>query len=106
MPKQPLNALIVKEGEGRQDAVAIDDHIFMSRGISNSYLVTTDDGHVQINMGMYFEADEIKRRFGAVSDRPLKVIIFTQEEQVAAWAREHLTGPDTIIHTLSPISTI
>ena len=34
-----------------------------------------------------------------------QVIIFTQEEQVAAWAREHLTGPDNIIHTLSPIST-
>ena len=36
--KQPLNALIVKEGEGEQDAVPIGDGIFMSRGISNSYL--------------------------------------------------------------------
>jgi uncharacterized protein YhaN len=34
-----------------------------------------------------------------------QVIIFTQEEQVAAWAREHLTGPDNSIHTLSPVST-
>ena len=37
--KQPLNALIVKEGEGVQDAVPLGDGIFMSKGISNSYLV-------------------------------------------------------------------
>ena len=54
--KQPENALIVKEGEGQQDAVALGDGIFMSRGISNSYLVTTSDGDVQINTGMHFEA--------------------------------------------------
>ena len=30
--KQPLNALIVKEGEGTQDAVPLGDGIFMSRG--------------------------------------------------------------------------
>ena len=65
--KQPRNALVVKEGEARQDAVPVGDDIFMSRGISNSYLVTTPDGDVQINTGMYFEANEIKRRFGQVS---------------------------------------
>ena len=47
--KQPLNALIVKEGEGVQDAVALGDGIFMSKGISNSYLVTTSDGDVLVN---------------------------------------------------------
>jgi glyoxylase-like metal-dependent hydrolase (beta-lactamase superfamily II) len=100
MPKQPLNALIVKEGEGRQDAVGINDHIFMSRGISNSYLVTTSGGDVQINTGMYFEADEIKRRFGAVSDGSLKVIIFTQghADHVGGWSRFDGPGIETIAH--------
>ena len=60
--KQPENALIVKEGEGQQDAVPLGDGIFMSRGISNSYLVTTPDGDVLINTGMHFEAAEIRRR--------------------------------------------
>jgi DNA repair protein SbcC/Rad50 len=32
-----------------------------------------------------------------------QVIIFTQEEQVAVWARDHLTGPGNTIHTLSPL---
>jgi glyoxylase-like metal-dependent hydrolase (beta-lactamase superfamily II) len=100
MPEQPLNALIVKEGEGQQDAVAVNDHIFMSRGISNSYLVTTDDGNVQINTGMYFEADEIKRRFAAVSNLPLKVIIFTQghADHVGGWSQFDGPGIETIAH--------
>jgi alkyl sulfatase BDS1-like metallo-beta-lactamase superfamily hydrolase len=100
MPKQPLNALIVKEGEGQQDAVVINDHIFMSRGISNSYLVTTEAGDVQINTGMYFEAGEIKRRFGAVSNGPLEVIVFTQghADHVGGWSQFDRPGIETIAH--------
>jgi alkyl sulfatase BDS1-like metallo-beta-lactamase superfamily hydrolase len=98
--KQPLNALIVKEGEGVQDAVPLGDGIFMSKGISNSYLVTTTDGDVLINSGMYYEAEEIKRRFGAVSSNPLRVIVFTQghADHVGGWSQ--LTGPgvETIAH--------
>ncbi len=96
--KEPLNALIVKEGEGSQDAVAVGDGIFMSRGISNSYLVTTGDGDVQINTGMYFEAEEIKRRFGAVSQGPLRVIVFTQghADHVGGWSQFDAPGVETI----------
>jgi len=91
--KQPLNALIVKEGEGTQDAVSLGDGIFMSRGISNSYLVTTPDGDVLINSGMAHEAPEITRRFAAVSSKPLRVIVFTQghADHVGGWSQ--LTGP-------------
>jgi alkyl sulfatase BDS1-like metallo-beta-lactamase superfamily hydrolase len=93
--KEPLNALIVKEGEGEQDAVSLGAGVFMSRGISNSYLVTTPDGDVQINTGMYFEAPEIRRRFGAVSTGPVRVIVFTQghPDHVGGWSQ--ITRPDT-----------
>jgi alkyl sulfatase BDS1-like metallo-beta-lactamase superfamily hydrolase len=96
--KQPLNALIVHEGDGQQDAVGINDHIFMSRGISNSYLVTTPDGDVQINTGMYFEVEEIKRRFTAVSGGPLRIIIFTQghSDHVGGWSQFDSPGVQTI----------
>jgi glyoxylase-like metal-dependent hydrolase (beta-lactamase superfamily II) len=96
--KQPLNALIVKEGEARQDAVPVGDDIFMSRGISNSYLVTTPDGDVQINTGMYFEADEIKRRFGQVSGNPRRVIVLTQghADHVGGWSQFDGPGIETI----------
>jgi alkyl sulfatase BDS1-like metallo-beta-lactamase superfamily hydrolase len=96
--KQPLNALIVKEGEGRQEAVALADRIFMSRGISNSYLVATDDGDVQINCGMYFEAEEIKRRFGAVSSGRLRIVVLTQghSDHVGGWSTFDGPGVETI----------
>jgi glyoxylase-like metal-dependent hydrolase (beta-lactamase superfamily II) len=96
--KQPENALIVKEGEGTQDAVALEDHIFMSRGISNSYLVTTADGDALINTGMHFEAEEIKARFARVSSNPLRVIVFTQghPDHVGGWSQFDGPGVETI----------
>src|SRR5207249_11068991 len=74
---ESLDALI-KQGEGRQDAVAVGDGIFMSKGIANSYLVTTPEGDLLINTGLHTEAPEIKARFGRVSDSPLRAIVFTQ----------------------------
>lgn len=96
--KQPENALIVKQGEGVQDAVSLGDGIFMSRGISNAYLVTTPDGDVQINTGMYFEAEEIKRRFGSVSSNPLRAIVLTQghSDHVGGWSQFDAPGIETI----------
>ena len=41
---QPLNALIINAGQGRQDAVALGNDIFMSRCVSNLYRVLTPGG--------------------------------------------------------------
>jgi alkyl sulfatase BDS1-like metallo-beta-lactamase superfamily hydrolase len=97
--KQPLNALIVKEGEGKQDAVRLGEGIFMSRGISNSYLITTDEGDLQINTGMYYEASAIKERFSSVSNGPLRVIVFTQghPDHVGGWSQFDAPGVETIV---------
>jgi glyoxylase-like metal-dependent hydrolase (beta-lactamase superfamily II) len=102
--KQPLNALIVKEGEGPQDAVPLGNGIFMSRGISNSYLVTTPDGDVMINTGMYFEAEEIKARFGRVSSNPVRVIVFTQghSDHVGGWSQFDAPEVETIAQADHP----
>jgi exonuclease SbcC len=35
-----------------------------------------------------------------------QVVVFTQEEQVAAWAHEHLTGPRHAIRKLAPVPVI
>ena len=96
--KQPLNALVVRAGEGTQDAVPLGDGIFMSKGISNSYLVTTPDGDVLLNTGMYTEAEEIKRRFGLVSSNPLRVIVLTQghADHVGGWSQLDAPGVETI----------
>src|SRR4051812_45790034 len=85
---------LVKQGEGEQDAVDLGDGIYMSRSIANSYLVTTDDGDLLINTGTDFEAAQIKDRFSRVSNRPLRVITFTQghPDHVGGWSL--FTGPD------------
>ena len=97
--KQPLNALIVKEGEGTQEALPLGGGIFTSKGISNSYLVTTRDVNVLINTGMYNEAAEIQRRFAQVSTDPVRVIVITQghADHVGGWSQFDAPGIETIV---------
>ena len=85
---------LVKQGEGEQEAVDVGDEIFMSRNIANSYLVTTPEGDLLINTGTDFEAAQIKHRFSRVSNRPLRVITFTQghPDHVSGWSL--FAGPD------------
>lgn len=84
---------LIRAGEGPQDAVAIGHGIHMSRGIANTYLVTTDDGSVLVNTGLDVEAPEIRARFGRVTDAPLRCIVLTQghPDHVGGWSQ--LTGP-------------
>lgn len=85
--QQPLNALIINAGEGRQEAVALGDDIFMSRDVSNLYRVLTSEGDVLINTGISFNAEENHRRMSAVSVRPIRKIILTQshEDHIGGW---------------------
>src|SRR4029079_8513018 len=58
-------------------AVDLGDGIWMSPGLSNSYLVTTDDGPVVINTGMGFEGRLHRGAFEHVDGDP-QAIILTQ----------------------------
>lgn len=98
MTGQPLNALIVNDGAGRQDAVDLGDGVFMSKDVSNLYRVLTSDGDVLINTGIIFNAEENQRRLGAVSDKPIRKIIFTQshEDHIGGWTTFNAPGVETI----------
>ena len=52
------------------EALRINDFIYASWGLSNSYLVRTSEGRVIINTGMGFEAPVHKRNFDAVAPGP------------------------------------
>jgi alkyl sulfatase BDS1-like metallo-beta-lactamase superfamily hydrolase len=90
---QSLNKLIMR-GVGAQDAVSLGNGIFLSRGIANTYLVTSAEGDLLINTGLHFEAEEIRARFGRVSSSPLRAIVFTQghPDHVGGWS--YFDGPD------------
>ncbi len=60
------------------EALRINDFIYASHGLSNSYLVLTAEGRVVINTGMGFEAAVHKRNFDAVDRSPLRYILLTQ----------------------------
>ncbi len=89
---------VIKAGEGPQDAVDVGHGIAMSRGIANTYLVTTEAGNVLINTGLDFEAPEIQARFGRVSDQPIRSIVFTQghPDHVGGWSQFDGPGVETI----------
>ena len=48
----PPLANLVRAGDAQTEAVAITPFVFLSRDISNAYLVTTSDGDVIVNTGM------------------------------------------------------
>jgi glyoxylase-like metal-dependent hydrolase (beta-lactamase superfamily II) len=76
--KAPPLANLVRSGDAQTEAVAITDFIFMARDISNSYLVTTDDGDVVINTGMPDGAERSVGLFKPHRTGPLRYIILTQ----------------------------
>src|SRR6202007_3118277 len=96
--KQPLNALLIQQGKGRQDAVPLEQGIFMSRDISNAYRVITSGGDVIINTGIVFNGDENFRRVSAVSNNPVMKIIFTQshDDHIGGWRWFNTPGTETI----------
>ena len=78
--------------------MALESDIFMSKGIANSYLLTTSDGDVMINTGLHFEAPDIKSRFSRVASGPLRAIVFTQghPDHVGGWSEFDAPGVETI----------
>jgi alkyl sulfatase BDS1-like metallo-beta-lactamase superfamily hydrolase len=75
-----------------EPAVDLGDGIWMSPGLSNSYLIQTDDGRIVVNTGMGFEGPLHRRVFDAVDDSPTRAIILTQGHF------DHVGGVDCLRH--------
>jgi alkyl sulfatase BDS1-like metallo-beta-lactamase superfamily hydrolase len=71
-------------------AVPVADRIWVSPGLSNSYLLTTGDGRVVINTGMGFEAPIHRANFDAVDTSPVRYILLTQGHY------DHVGGVDVL----------
>jgi len=69
-------------------AIGMGAGIWCSPGLSNAYLITSADGRIVVNTGMWFEAKVHKRNFDAVSDSPTRAIVLTQSHP------DHVGGVD------------
>lgn len=98
-------AELVLAGEGATVAESIGEGIYVSPGISNAYLITTDDGDVLVNAGMHFEGPRTQKLFAAVSRGPVRVLVFTQGHGDHIGGTASLVGPDTqiIAHANYPL---
>jgi len=63
--------------------------IWRSPGMSSAYLITTGEGRVVVNTGMWFEAKAHKHNFDAVTTAPTRFIVLTQSHT------DHIGGVDT-----------
>ncbi len=73
-----------------EPAVALGDDIWMSPGLSNSYLLRTDDGRIIINTGMGFEGPLHRRVYDDVDPSATRTILLTQGHY------DHVGGVDCL----------
>lgn len=71
--------------------------LWCSPGLSNAYLLTTDDGRVVINTGMGFEGPVHRANFDAVDASPVRYIIFTQGHVDHVGGLDSVRDPDTTV---------
>ncbi len=73
-----------------EPAVDLGDGIWMSPGLSNTYLLVTDEGRILLNTGMGFEAPLHQRAYAGIGDGPLHAVILTQGHY------DHVGGVDVV----------
>ena len=69
---------LVQSGKGQTAAIERAPGVYESRGVGNSYLLTTPAGDVLVNAGALRDARRGRELFSKVSKGPIRYIILTQ----------------------------
>ena len=85
---------MVKSGQGQGSAIERAPGVYESRGVGNSYLLTTPQGDVLVNAGTLGDARRGRELFRKVSDRPIRYIILTQSHANQYGGLEIYKTPD------------
>jgi glyoxylase-like metal-dependent hydrolase (beta-lactamase superfamily II) len=80
--------------------IRIADGVYMSKGTTNSYLVTTPEGDVVISTGLVVEGPIHRAKFDRVSTGPVRYIILTQAhlDIVGGFAAFKGPGSEIVAH--------
>jgi alkyl sulfatase BDS1-like metallo-beta-lactamase superfamily hydrolase len=73
----------------------VGDGIWLSPGLSNSYLIGTDEGRVVLNSGMGFEGPLHRAAYDTVDLAPIRALLFTQGHYDHVGGADHLRADDT-----------
>jgi alkyl sulfatase BDS1-like metallo-beta-lactamase superfamily hydrolase len=87
-------AEFVKSNADQAAAIERAPGVYESRGIGNSYLLTTPEGDVVVNAGALGDARRGRELFAKVSDRPVRYIVLTQSHANQYGGLEVYKTPD------------
>lgn len=90
-------AELVKSGAGQETAIERAPGVYESRGIGNSYLITTSDGDVLVNAGALGDARRGRELFAKVSSSPIRYIVLTQSHANQYGGLELYKTPDNVV---------
>ncbi len=87
-------------GAGRGERVVqVSDHLWITKDVSDSILVTTPDGNVVINTGMPGNGEQHKQRQREISDQAVRYIIVTQCHGDHFGGVHEIRDPETTVIT-------
>ena len=95
--KELRTAQMIRSGEDQHAAIERGPGIWESRGVGNSYLVTTSEGDVLVNAGTLSDARRGKELFAAVSGNEIVKIVLTQSHANQFGGLEIFKTPDNVV---------
>jgi alkyl sulfatase BDS1-like metallo-beta-lactamase superfamily hydrolase len=97
-------AEMIQSGAGQEKPIERAPGIYESRGIGNSYLITTPEGDVLVNAGALGDARRGKTLFASISSNPVRYIVLTQSHANQYGGLEVYKTPENtvIAHRLYP----
>ncbi|CAN7313869.1 MBL fold metallo-hydrolase [Phenylobacterium sp. LjRoot225] len=90
-------AELIKSGEDQAKAIERAPGVWESRGVGNSYLLTTPEGDVVVNAGTLGDARRGREQFAEVSKNPIRYIILTQSHANQYGGLEVYKTPDNLV---------
>lgn len=88
---------MVRSGADQRAAIERAPGVYESRGIGNSYLVTTSEGDVLVNAGTLADARRGRALFAEVSHNPVRTIVLTQSHANQYGGLEIYKTPDNVV---------